>query len=748
MLKKNIIGTVALLLLLLVQAEISPAEQYKLSVFNFVAANLESSGLGTAVTNSLINSLKNNPSFSLLDRKDLEAFLSLNDLQQNDQLDNVIHIGSRLGLDFIIVGAVNKRGSLINVSSSLIHIEKKKEVYHTRARAIGESALTAEITKIASLISEVISKDNSAGSAGSQTSTASPVNFQKISGNKRITLRWQDAPGFAAAGYEVYRALSQNGPFAMLGQTDKTSYIDQNVENNTVYFYKIRAIDKLSRLSEFTPVISASTDIAPNPPIIMKTEGRAKSILIVWDNSPIKSQDTSKLIGYKIYRAKAEEENSYHEVAKLSVADLSGSADGKMYYRDKALPDGKTFLYRIAAFNEKNIESELSHPLKGTTLSIVPSVSVKSELIREVKLSWSIVQSPFIVAYNIYRSGKADGKYAKIKKISATDVKADFVYSDLDGLNDKTNYYYYVTAEDDLGVETAPSPVAQAVTRGIPPQPENFAARSGMVKKVELTWQAAKQEEVEGYNIYWSLEKESQYTLLKKISGRENNNYIDESRGFDKLADGKTYYYLLRAYNKVPVESLSAVANATTKHRPQKPSGLKGQSLKVKEVPLSWLANPEKDVNIYYIYRAFGNKDDFSNVGEVNKNDYTDKNLKDGATYLYKIQAKDKDGLLSDYSDVISVGTKPKPQPPAGLNGKYENSKAEISWSPNKEVDISHYIIYEKVFLGAEKIAEVKSTNYSDASLVKGKSKTYMISAVDKEGLESERSMEVTVSAK
>jgi len=56
-------------------------------------------------------------------------------------------------------------------------------------------------------------------------------------------------------------------------------------------------------------------------------------------------------------------------------------------------------------------------------------------------------------------------------------------------------------------VETSPSPVGVALTREYPPQPENFAARSGLVKKVEITWQAAKQEEVEGYNIYWALEK-------------------------------------------------------------------------------------------------------------------------------------------------------------------------------------------------------------------------------------------------
>jgi hypothetical protein len=751
MLKKTIVGAVALFLIFFAEIGISGASEYKLSVFNFGTLNMEASGLGTSITNLLINSLKTNPSISLLDRKDLETFLSLNDLQQNEQLDNVVNIGSRLGLDFIVVGSVDKRGSAININCSLIQIDKKKEVYSTRARAFGESALTVEIAKLGSLITAVLNKNDSGGTeasvSGEKAPATNPVNFQKIPGNKKIILRWQGAPGFAVAGYEVYRGFNPNGPFAMLGQTDKLEYSDQNVENNTTYFYKVRAFDKLSRLSDFTSVIAASTDFAPNPPIILKTEGRAKSILIVWVHNPSKSLDTSKLVGYRIYRATAEND-PYQEIAKLSVADLSGSADEKMYYRDKALSSGSTYFYRLAAFNEKDIESELCYPVKGTVLASLASVNTQSGLIREAKVTWAGVQSPFIVAYNIYRSLKVDGNFTKIKKISAAEVKDNFTYSDLDGLGDKTNYYYYVTAEDDLGIETSPSPVAVALTRDIPPQPENFAVRSGLVKKVEITWQAAKREEVEGYNIYWAPEKDGHYNLLKKINGRENNSYMDDSRGFDNLGDNKIYYYRLRAYNKVAAESLPAFAYATTKPRPQKPTVLQGTSLKVKEAPLAWQANPEKDISLYYIYRTIGEKDDFSNVGETDKAGYIDKNLKDGTLYRYKIQAKDKDGLISDHSDIISVGTKPKPKQPEGLNGRYEAGKAEISWVANKESDISHYVVYEKVFLGMEKIAAVKSTNYSDGSIAKGKNKTYVVSAVDNSGLESEISSEFTVSAK
>jgi len=54
-----------------------------------------------------------------------------------------------------------------------------------------------------------------------------------------------------------------------------------------------------------------------------------------------------------------------------------------MHYRDKQLPCGTSYLYRLAAFNEKDIESELCHPVKGTVLASIASVNVQSGLIRE-----------------------------------------------------------------------------------------------------------------------------------------------------------------------------------------------------------------------------------------------------------------------------------------------------------------------------------------------------------------------------
>ena len=726
------------------------AEASKVSVFNFATLNMESSGLGTEVTNLLANTLKDNASISLLDRKDLETFLSFNDLKQNDQIDNVAKIGAKLGLDFIIVGNVEKRGSNISTNCKVIQIDTKQIVYNGRASAMGEAALKTEIAKLGlSIINEI----NKVARDGIDQSLATcPPNLQKFPGTKKISLRWQEIHGFAAAGYAVFRALDKEGPFAMLGQSDTTEYTDQNVDSGTIYYYKVRGFDKSGRPSQFTAVMSASTDFAPNPPIILKTEGRAKSIQIIWVPSPTKSGDKSPLSGYKIYRSK-NEEAPYKELAKITSSELKYSRDGKIYFQDKEVSDSETFYYKIIAFNEKGIESDFCHPIKGTSLSIPAPMTATSNLIREVKLSWSSNTSPIIAAFNIYRSSKADGDFVKIKQISSSSGDGNsFTYSDEDDLSDKIKYFYRITIEDDWGAETSPSSVVSAITRDIPPQNQKINARGGLVKKVELSWIAATQEEIEGYNIYCSTQKDGKYALIKKIPGRENISYVDKYCSNEifgaELIDNTTYYYHLTTYNKKSVESLPGLAFAKTKPCPQKTTGIKGIALKPREVPLSWRANPEKDIRAYHIYRSLVEKDDFAKVGTSEKNTYVDAGLNDGVKYSYKIIAEDQDGLLSDNSEIISVTTKPKPNTPASLKGSYKNGKAEILWAPNKESDISHYIVFEKKYFSEEKIGETKSANYTDSTIGKGSEKKYVIKAVDRDGLESEFSAELSVSSK
>ena len=723
--------------------------QTKLSVFHFTPVNLDAAVYGTTVTNMLVDYIKTESSMVVLGRKELETFLYLNDLQQSDDVKNALDIGARLGLDAIVIGSVAKKGPVISINCKVLQIAQKKIIMETRVRLVGESGLSSEIRKLSRLITAAISRNINVDIPKIQSipkaakKTGSSVNIKARPGSLKISLSWDDPPGIIASGYKIYRSISKSGPFAKIAQVTEPEYIDQGLMKNSTYYYKIKVYDSKGQLSDSSKIISATTALTPHSPIIFNTDSRIKSIQITWAPNPIKSKDPSQLKGYKLYQSK-KEGGSYKEIGNILGKDMKSGKD-KVTYLDKNLVDGEDYYYKLTAYNEKDMESDFSSTIRGTAINIINGVSSEGDMIREIKLSWNPAKSGHVKGYFIYRSTEKNNGFSKIKKLKERGTKN---FTDDKELGDLTPYYYYVTAFDSSLDETAPSEIVSAITKGKPSVPKNLKAESGLAKKVRLAWPANPQEEIKGYKLYRSINRRENYVLIKKISGRNSNKFLDQGISVQKLDDKTTYYYQLTTYNKVDVESLmSEVASATTKPRPTRPIGLKGESLQVKVIPLTWLHNPEKDIVSYHIFRSEEPDEKYSRVSRVKreKNKYLDKRLKDGQQYYYKIQAEDKDGLLSDMSDTISVKTKPRPKSPEGLTADYQGGMVNLSWMPNNEPDIGSYIVYKKGFSEMTKIAIVEETKFSDSGLAPGKEATYSVTAVDKDGLESEPSQKIAV---
>jgi TolB-like protein len=132
-----------------------------ISVFHFMPLSMDVSNYGIIVTNTLINAPKMQSSFVMLGRKDLETFLAGNDLQQNDQIENVINIGTRIGLNFVVAGSIGKRGTMIVTNCKVVSIEQKKIVFTSQSISAGEADLISNIIKMSDAIIEAILRSTS-----------------------------------------------------------------------------------------------------------------------------------------------------------------------------------------------------------------------------------------------------------------------------------------------------------------------------------------------------------------------------------------------------------------------------------------------------------------------------------------------------------------------------------------------------------------------------------------------------------
>lgn len=738
-----------------------PAHTYtaKIAVFNFNVLNLDARGYDATVTNTLINFLQRTSSLNILNRRELESFLYLNDLQQNCDLSNVVTIGNRLGLDMIVVGTVKKNGPVIEIFCKVVNIAEKSFVYTKKVRSFGDSGLREEIRRLSSNISKIITVKMGDVKKASSTKDrlAQPVKIVSRPGSSKIGLYWEGAPDSKSQGYKIFRSQSKEGPFVKIAQVTKNNYVDEGLEKNTAYYYRIKAFDTKAKESGFSTTIRAETALTPNPPIIINTEDHVKSIKIIWSPNPTKSPDPHKLMGYKIYKSKTED-GMYTEIANLTGKDLGRGIDTAVdiQYLDRNLADGEQYYFKVSVYNEKNLESDLSSSMNGSCLPVVNELVATGDMIRQLELKWTPTLSEHVNGYVIYRSLSPEEGFIKITKIIGREIDS---FIDTEGLEDKTTYYYRISLFEDNEREGSMSHVVSATTKGRPPTPRRLKAKSGMARMVKLLWNMCPEEEVKGYKLYRSTAREGEYVSIKKIRNQNKNNYLDKGTkgtlffvfgedGF--LKDNTTYYYKVTSYNKVDVESKpSDIVSATTKPRPVRPSGFGGESLHVKEIPLFWQSNPEDDIVEYHIFRSSGDEGEFSEIASVEgKTSYVDKRLKDGCEYKYNITAKDKDNLISDFSDTITPRTKPKPRAPTGLNATFKEGKTVLTWSANTEPDIASYNVFEKGFLGLRKVGTVRESQFINVAPKPGKSKDYVVTAVDRDGLESKPSQPVTVVGK
>lgn len=127
-----------------------------LSIFNFNATNLDASRYGPEITNLLTDALGKNKAFSILSRHDLQEFLRLNDLQQDDNLGNLVNIGSRLGLNFIVTGRIEKKGVILAIECIVLNVRDEKVILTRKFQAVGDSSLASEVSKMSDSIAAAI----------------------------------------------------------------------------------------------------------------------------------------------------------------------------------------------------------------------------------------------------------------------------------------------------------------------------------------------------------------------------------------------------------------------------------------------------------------------------------------------------------------------------------------------------------------------------------------------------------------
>ncbi|HOV27632.1 MAG TPA: fibronectin type III domain-containing protein [Pseudobacteroides sp.] len=240
-----------------------------------------------------------------------------------------------------------------------------------------------------------------------------------------ISLSW--SPSYDNVGiknYEIYRDDKK------IGESLSPEYVDNTIEFNKNYKYKVRALDENGFFSDFSSIINAAvTDKeAPSKPDNLKLVSKTfTSIKFTWTPS----KDNVETVCYEVYR----------DGAMIGIVEVNE-------FEDIDLLPGEKHSYYVYALDETNNRSEASSIY--TEISKVddeaPSIPQGLKLVSRNDISSSIIWSPStdnfkVAGYEVYRDG------VKIKDIT----DADTTKFEDSGLTKMTSYTYTVKAYDFSG---------------------------------------------------------------------------------------------------------------------------------------------------------------------------------------------------------------------------------------------------------------------------------------------------------
>lgn len=434
-------------------------------------------------------------------------------------------------------------------------------------------------------------------------------------GTGRLILQWKPVDG--AAGYEVFRAEGQDGPFREMGITEDIFYEDLSGTPETAYRYQVLAIaPDTAANSAHSAETGGICDLA-RPEVTAGNDPATGHVVLSWETVP-------GSVGYEIYWASRED----GEYELLNTAE-SGP------FTDTAGTVEEHYFYRVrAAAENPEANSALSTPQEGTFSLPCPVVTGGTEAATgAVELHWEAVEGA--VKYEIYRSDTSDGIYEKLYT-----TKKDS-YTDTSGLREEVYYYKVLAVASDPDANSALS--AELEKAFALPCPTISVSNHATNGRVKISWKEVSG--AVGYEVYRASSKDGDYRYLKDS---DNTVCIDTSGTAEK-----TYYYkvIALAENSAADSGYSA-GKSGTYHYP-KTITLTAETNSKGKPTLEW--NEIKNAEKYRVYRSLLRDSGYYLVTTTTGTDYTNSGAMEGVTFYYRIKAVDDEGEVIKTSNTASA---------------------------------------------------------------------------------------------
>ena len=447
----------------------------------------------------------------------------------------------------------------------------------------------------------------------------------------------------------------------------------------------------------------------------------------------------------------------------VSTQDKQAAAAMGQYTVDSDLTGSTKRLYTVDVYSGDTVVASDTCSVdleKSTRLPIV--WQVKAHMFKwGVGLKWEGYEA--YTSFNIYRRGLMDEAFTQINTAPVqvqSSVNSDgsisvapYFYTDTT-IKEHQVFYYQIRGVDFFGDEGPTSvEVVGKVKKDYLPVPLSRPKLDAGETAIKVTWQAADNKKVVGYNLYRSLKYEGGYQqlnaeLLTQLNYTDSNVVVDIN-----------YFYYVTAVNDGGYESIPSLAVLGFAKDATPPAVVAQLNVNVVEanINLSWTKVDDADLRGYRVYRTMKPEslDWVLLTGqptvEIAFTDALTKNLS-RYPYYYRITAVDTHHNESAPSVVVKAQLPDvtAPQTPILRAHTMKNEQVVLNWQPVTVYDIAGYNVYRSQGTVTQKLTTtlLPLPTFVDQTAPIGEKVSYTLTAVDKTGNESipSKPLNITVS--
>ncbi len=494
-----------------------------------------------------------------------------------------------------------------------------------------------------------------------------------------ITLTFADNSNIT--GYEIYR--KSGNKYAKIATSTSREYVDSGLKADTTYSYKAVAYNynPITKATYKSDVVFFSAETSASNYIDVKVVSSGKTAAKVnWTKVP-------GAVKYEIYRSntsstdntlskKNSTGNSYAGLANSKWALVKTISNAKTTsYTDKKLTAGETYTYQVVATYKAGKANKQIRDSASVSLKISAPQNVQATLSgKKVKVTWKADKfaKKFEVRFMVYNAeGKPYNDDWTVKTVKKN------TYTVPNSLKNGESVTVQVRASDGKKWTSwsaqAEDVMALAAVKGVNAVNTTVKdANKVSSSAVKISWK-----KVSGaayYQVYRSTSPAVSYNADEKVytnysataiakesnyDERSNTVYYDEYKGMTntvtgtsaidrgQLQSGVTYYYFVVACaENGTARSYGVAQNCSVSF--EKTAKIKSAKAAKGKVTISIVKTA--GASKYVIYRSEKKDKGYQQIGTTKKTSYTDKKVKKGKTYYYKIVAVGKNGLKADFN--------------------------------------------------------------------------------------------------